>query len=284
MNVEWLRYFVAIAETLNLQAAADRLHVTPQAVSKALAGLEAGYRARLIDRDRRIRGLTPAGEILLTEARAVVAALDNTERRLAEARSGAAQGPVTLAGDGLWHHYLLPPLLTALARQHPMLRPKLYEMLQDDAERHVAEGQVDLGLLLRAPSRNDLEWFEGLATPYVIAGRPELAGPWASLGYIVPRFFNRPLETSLDGWPETRYPRRIVAEVELLETAIHLAEAGLGAAFLPALALGDRLERGSLAIVAEAPCAFEDRLFVVWRKGVRPTPAARAVLDALKAA
>lgn len=285
MNTDWLRYYVAVAETLNLQAAADRLHVTPQAVSKAIAGLEDRFKLKLVDRAHRIHGLTPAGAALLEEATAILAGLENAERRLGEWRSGQVLGPVTIAGDGLWHHYLLPGLLTELLARFPRIRPKLHEMLPEDVERWVSVGEVDVGLLLNAPAQPDLAWVEGPSTPYVIVGKPHGEGlkPWQELGYIVPRFFRRELSQSLDGWPEGKHPRRIVAEVELLEMAIHLCEAGLGAAFLPELAVRDRLARGTLAVVAEPPVAFEDKLYVVWRQGVRPTPVARELLKALGA-
>lgn len=281
MNPEWLRYFVVLAETKNFHQAAERLHVTPQALSKALQGLETALKVTLLDRAHRVRGLTPAGEALLDEAQRVIAAVENAERRMAELREPVPRGPVTIAGDGLWHHYLLPPLLAAVVQAWPEVRPKLYEMLPDDAERWVAEGEVEIGLLLRAPVRPDLDWQAGLATPYVIAGRPGLAGVWSDFGYVVPRFFRREHAASLDGWPEAVHPRRIVAEVELLETAIKLAEAGVGVAFLPELAVRPRIDEGRLAIVAESPVAFQDELYVVRRKGVRPTPAARAILEAL---
>lgn len=284
MNAEWLRYFVVIAETRNLQVAAERLHVTPQAVSKALQALEHEYKVVLVARDRRIRGLTPAGEAFLAESRKLLAGFEDTERAMASWRTGGPKGPVTIAGDSLWHHYLLPPLLRDLVATYPDVRPRIHEMLPDDIERWVAEGEVDVGLLLRPPERTDLDWTEGLTTPYAIAGPPGPKQAWQDFSYIVPRFFRRELTESLDGWPEARYPRRIVAEVELLETAIHLVEAGVGAAFLPLLALEERIARGTLALVADPPVDFTDRLFVVWRKGVRPTPAAGAVLAALREA
>lgn len=289
MNPEWLRYFVTLAETRNFHQAAERLYVTPQALSKAIASLEDQLGVVLVDRDRRVKGLTPAGEVLLEQAREILLAMGNAERRMAECRDGKPRGPVSIAGDGLWHHYLLPAVLGDLVARFADLRPRLHEMLPDDAEKWVAAGDVEIGLLLRPPRREDLDWFEGRRTPYVIAGRPDLLGPggerrhWKDLGYIVPRFFRRDLEESLDGWPEGKFPRRIAAEVELLETALHLAEGGVGAAFVPELAVADRVRRGVLAIVAEAPVEFADQLYVVWRRGMRPTPAARAVLEAIGA-
>lgn len=284
MNTDLLRYFVALAEERHLQTAADRLFMSPQALSKALATLERHYGAILVERDHRIRGLTGAGEALLEAARALLAAEERCARRVAEAESDRPRGPLKVGGDGLWHHYLLPGALARVLGEHPEVRPSLHEMLQPDLERHVAEGALDLGLLLAPPTRPDLDWREGLATPYVIAGHPSRKGsPWQALGYVAPRIFGREALTPLDGWDEVRFPRRIVASVELLETALHLAEADVGAAFLPRLAVEPRLTAGRLAIVAEAPLAFEDRLFVVHRRGVPPTPAARALLDALQA-
>ncbi|MBM3268083.1 MAG: LysR family transcriptional regulator [Candidatus Sericytochromatia bacterium] len=278
MNPDWLRYFVVVAQTRNFHVAAEQLHVTPQALSKAVGALG----AVLIDRDRRVRGLTAAGEALLSEAHDVLRALENAERRMAECRDGTPRGPVTIAGDGLWHHYLLPGILADLRARYPELRPRLFEMIPDDAERHVAAGEVEIGLLLRAPRRADLDHRRGLASPYVIVARPGCSGKWTDFAYVVPRLFGRELAESLDGWPEGEFPRRVAAEVELLETALRLAEAGVGAAYVPELAIRDRLARGTLAIVAEPPCSFVDQLYIVWRRGIRHTPAARALLAALE--
>ncbi|MNX83565.1 Hydrogen peroxide-inducible protein activator [compost metagenome] len=283
MNAEWLRYFVALAQARNFHAAASELHITPQALSKAIAGLEKQLDLRLVERSHRVEGLTAAGEAFLLEANTILRSFENAERTMAEWQGSEPMGPVTIAGDSLWNHYLLPPILADLTQRFPKIRPKLHEMLQDDVEHWVAAGKVDVGLLLSPPKRSEFEWAEGLSTPYVIAGKPQEGATWQDLGYIVPRFFRRETTSSLDGWPEETYPRRIVAEVELLETAIHLCEAGVGVAFLPELSIRERIAQGTLAVVAEAPCVFHDHLYIIWRKGIRPTAPARELLSALKA-
>lgn len=283
MNPEWLRYFATLAETRNFHTAAEQLHITPQALSKAIAGLEEQFKVRLVDRKHRVEGLTPAGEALLEEAQTVLQSLENAERRMAEWRSKQPKGPVRIAGDSLWHHYLMPPLLAELTNTYPGIRPQLHEMLPDDVEHWVSAGEIDIGLLLRPPTRTDLDWRAGIESPYVIAGLPQPMRPWQELRYIVPRHFRRKMPASLDGWPEGKFKRRIAAEVELLDTAIHLVASGVGVAFLPELALREHLAQGRLAVVAEAPCQFADQLYIVWRKGIRPSSAAREVLSRLEA-
>ncbi len=282
MNPDWLRYFVTVARTRNLHVAAEQLCVTPQALSKALGALEDQVGAVLIDRDRRIRGLTPIGEVLLAEAQDVLRALENAERRMAECRDGTPHGPVAIGGVGLWHHYLLPQVIAALRERYPELRPQVFEMPPNAAERRVAAGDVAIGLLPRQPRRSDLECKQALVSPHVIAGKPGRRGMWSDFAYIVPRIFGRELRASMDGWPQAEYPRRVAAEADQLETALCLAEAGVGAVFVPELAVRGRVARGTLAIVADAPFSHADQLYVVWQRGVRLTPAAQAVIDAIE--
>ncbi len=281
VNPDWLRYFVALADTGGFAAAAARLDVTSQAVSKAIAGLEDRYRVRLVDRDQRVRGLTPAGESLLAEARAILARMEDLDRQMAGWKERAIAGPVAIGTAGFWHDHVLPPIVAALQKRHPRIRPRIHDMLPEDVERWTADGELDLGFLPRPPARPDLVAVEASTTPLLIVSAPGPKRPWHELGWIVPRFFKRDLDLPLDNWPDDRFPRQIVAEVESLSTAIQLAEAGVGAAFLPELAIKARLAAGKLAVIADPPVQVNEHLWVVWRRRVRPRPAARELLAAL---
>lgn len=281
LNPEWLRYFVALAETLNYHAAAQRLHITPQALSHAISQLEEHFKVRLVERTKVVKGLTPAGEALRTEAKAALAGLVNVEVVMSDWRDERPRGPVTVASVGLVQNYLLPGFLEGFLATHPDVVPRLHLMQQADVERWVASGEVDFGLILAPPAHADLDWREGLRTPYVVVGRPGPVQPWDAFGYIGPRLFRQAIDAPLDGWP-AKFPRRIVAEVELLDTALNLAEAGVGATYVPELAARDRIGQGRLAVVATPPAPFEDVLYVVWRRGVKQGLATRTMIAALE--
>jgi DNA-binding transcriptional LysR family regulator len=71
-----LRYFVTVAEERHFGRAAARLHMTTPPLSQRIAELEASIGVRLFERTSRRVTLTPAGERLLHEARAVLQAMD----------------------------------------------------------------------------------------------------------------------------------------------------------------------------------------------------------------
>ncbi len=73
MNLTFIRYFLAVAETGNFTEAAERCHVTQPTLSAGVARLEEEIGARLFDRGRR-SGLSAAGQRLLPHARAMVEA------------------------------------------------------------------------------------------------------------------------------------------------------------------------------------------------------------------
>ena len=77
MTLEQLRVFVAVAETLSMTRAAERLHLTQPAVSAAIAALEERHATRLFDRVGRHLELTAAGKTFLPE--------DGTPQQLADA-------------------------------------------------------------------------------------------------------------------------------------------------------------------------------------------------------
>ncbi|MYV68108.1 LysR family transcriptional regulator, partial [Streptomyces sp. SID2131] len=105
----------AVADHRTVTAAAAALYLTPSAVSQQLAALEQETGHRLVERSARGARLTPAGEILLQHANAVLAQLERAEAELAAYGSGEA-GTVTVAAFATGIGLVVAPALTALAR------------------------------------------------------------------------------------------------------------------------------------------------------------------------
>jgi DNA-binding transcriptional LysR family regulator len=136
MELRQLTYFVTVAEELHFGRAAERLHIVQSAVSMQIQRLERELGAELFDRTPRRVRLTAAGERLLPEARAVLAAADR-------ARAAVAPPPGLRIGTstGLGTH--LDRVLAAFARHAPDVPVELFSLPVAERLARVAGGQLD---------------------------------------------------------------------------------------------------------------------------------------------
>ncbi|MFC7287576.1 LysR substrate-binding domain-containing protein [Herminiimonas glaciei] len=82
INSDDLKTFVAVIDSGTLGAAAQHLGLTTSAVSRALARLEEKLATTLLTRTTRRMELTDEGRLLLNQARAILAALDEAEESI----------------------------------------------------------------------------------------------------------------------------------------------------------------------------------------------------------
>jgi LysR family hca operon transcriptional activator len=90
MELRHLRYFVAVAEELNITRAAQRLHTAQPSLSRQIRQLEEFMRAPLLLRHGHQVGLTDAGRKLLTETRRILLDIDSTIEAIRETASAEA--------------------------------------------------------------------------------------------------------------------------------------------------------------------------------------------------
>ncbi|MEU3922012.1 LysR family transcriptional regulator [Streptomyces sp. NPDC029004] len=143
MELRTLRYFVAVAEELHFGRAATRLHMSQPPLSRAIKQLETEVGLTLLDRSSAGVALTPAGAVLLDEARALLDQADRARVRVAAA-AGAATLTVGFLGD------TTDPGATRLARayhhRHPHIEVRIRETDLTDPTCGLHAGQVDIAL------------------------------------------------------------------------------------------------------------------------------------------
>jgi len=113
-----LAFFAVVARQDSLAAAAAELGVTPPAVSRRLAALEARLGVRLLNRTTRRQSLTPEGERYLDEGARILRDIEALERGLSASREqarGLLRVNATL-GFGRCH---LAPAIADFALRYP---------------------------------------------------------------------------------------------------------------------------------------------------------------------
>ncbi|PBC70194.1 DNA-binding transcriptional LysR family regulator [Streptomyces sp. TLI_235] len=143
MDLRALRCFVTVAEEGHFGRAAARLHLAQPPLSRRIRDLESDLGCRLFDRIPTGARLTPAGEVLLAEARDL---LERAERARERVRGAEAERVLVVgvaAGAGL---DVGPAALAALRRSSPGLRVRLREAPITDPSAGLRERRVDLAL------------------------------------------------------------------------------------------------------------------------------------------
>ncbi len=119
-----MQFFSVLMRCGSLAAAARELQVSPPAVSKRLAALEARLGVSLLHRTTRRLALTHEGETYLAQARRILGEIEALERELQGARSepsGLLRVNATL-GFGRMH---VAPAIASFARLYPQVEVQL---------------------------------------------------------------------------------------------------------------------------------------------------------------
>lgn len=141
-----LRYFVRAATHGSMTNAAAELRVAQSAVSAAVAQLERQVGTQLFIRQR-ARGLvlTAAGEELLSDARAVLAHVDEVLDS-ARGRGEELRGSIRIACFVTLAPFVVPELLADLADHHPGIEVEVVEAEAESLVTALRTGAVEIAL------------------------------------------------------------------------------------------------------------------------------------------
>lgn len=161
MELRHLRYFDALAETLNFTRAAERLHVTQSTLSHQLRQLEDELGCELFERSTRRVRLTEAGELLRSHA---TPALEQIDRGLQALRPEAADPLQEQLNLGTTHSFatrLVPRCLASFLALAPGTVVRVQELSAREIAHRLASGALHLGVSYRPADAPEL-WFEPL--------------------------------------------------------------------------------------------------------------------------
>jgi DNA-binding transcriptional LysR family regulator len=146
-----VRYWIAVAEEGNITRAAERLHISQPALSAAIKQLEGQLGVALLDRSDRVLRVTPAGELLADEGRALLASAERVVAQVQD-RDRAAVGRLRIGMTPTARYGLGPELLAACADRAPgvMLYPA--EDATGALLRDVRSGRLDVAVLFCPPA------------------------------------------------------------------------------------------------------------------------------------
>jgi len=286
-----LAQFVAVAEELHFGRAAARVHMAQSPLSQAIRRLEDNLGVALFARTKRAVALTPAGEVFLRQARAMLRAEDATVAMVKQAQASGS-GRLAIGFVGNVAYGIVPRLLREFRRDHPAVHVDLAEMLTREQLGGLMAGQLDVAIV-RLPVQQDTgmsirvigvdRFMLAMPARHRLAGLPRVAlGQLAREPFIaysserVPVLHSAGTALCMD---EGFYPN-IVCQVWQASSILSFVAAGVGVALVPS----------DLGVFEHAGVVFkpldtlsrkaELDIAVVWRTADR-APALQALLECM---
>src|SRR5260221_12537548 len=173
MDLRPLRYFVGVAEELNVRQAATRLHLSQPPLSRQIHDLEDEVGTKLFLRSQGGMRLTEAGRTFLTEARSSLAQSQRAVR-LAQAASRGEAGQLEIAYTVEGFEPVLLRVIRLFRRLFPMVELGIRELQYHQQVPELISRRIDLGYVgIRFPELESELGFECLwKAPFLVALPP----------------------------------------------------------------------------------------------------------------
>ncbi len=279
-----LQAFLSIAQRGSFQRAAAHLNLSQTAISHRMRKLEEELGIKLFARTTREVTLTRAGIEFLPKAQKAIEELEQSFDELKQ-QGAKRRDRLDIACLPAFAVHYLPPILSKFRKTHPGVDVRIFETPSGAIAELVESGEVEFGLSMISTNRWDLDVEAIGEAPLALAcpaGHPlatKRSVTWKELRDtpLIRVGTKTAIRSIID---DTMNAARIAPnwqyEVQHVETAVHLVEAGLGLTVALNFDVALHRGRGLVAVPLRGPkvvCTYG----LVTRRGMPLSAAASAV-------
>jgi LysR family nitrogen assimilation transcriptional regulator len=245
-----LKYFRTVATVGNISRAADVLNVAQSAISRQIFLLEEEFGSPLLLRHRRGVDVTPAGQLVLERADAILRQASDLRREVSALESkphGALRVgfPASLGG------MLIAPLISGVGTAHPSVGVLLFEGFSSEVAERIEDDRLDIGITSVLDPQPDLQLTPLFSEEIFLVGRPE---GWKFGSEIFPQalkseplIMTNAVHRRVEAWlgPGIEHESSVI-ETDSQAMLIPLLRLGMGSLVIPRSSVHAELADGSL--------------------------------------
>ena len=288
LTIRQLEVFVAAAEHLSFARVAEKLHLSPSAVSFQIAQMELQTGYDLFERIGRRVALTHSGIVLLGFARPVLQAMNDVEQAMLALR-GAGSGRVRL-GLVSTAKYIVPHIIARFRILYPGVTVQLIEGNRSLIMAQLVAGAIDLAIMGQPPAEADVVAQIFAPHPQVVIASPEhrlcgiaqvapmaLAKEW----FVVREEGSGTRSLSDRFFEQAGFAPKVAMETSSNEMIKQAVIAGMGLAVISRHTISLELSLGLLATIAIEGFPVERNWFLVQRRALPLLPVQQGLRDYL---
>lgn len=247
MDIEKLKLFISLAETLSFNRTSELCHVSPSTLSRTIQQLEAQLNNRLFERDNRTVTLTHQGNTFLGFARDIVQQWETAQESM-QADANKLKGSLSIYCSVTASYSFLFDMLKNFRAHQPDIEIKLHTGDPALALERVISGNEDMAIAAQTPNMPKDVCFKRFTASELI-----FIGPSGSEAFFREEkehekdYLQRlPLIVSerglarqrLDSWYKSNAIKpNIYAQVSGNEAIVSMVSLGLGVGLLPKIVL-----------------------------------------------
>jgi len=242
MELRTLKYFVVVAQELNITHAAKKLNMSQPPLSSQLKGLEDELGVTLFIRGKRHLELTDAGNLLYRRALQVLDLIDKTSSEISNMKYGVS-GTISIGMVEGRAPFLTARYIAGFRDEYPLVKYNLWNGSSDDVVERLSNGLADLAVIAAPFDNEKLEglsvgsepWVAMIPRDHPLAKLPGNTIPLASLKdepLIVPSRKSR-VDAIRKWFREIDAEPRILCEMSNYLDAVALSEQSVGISIFP---------------------------------------------------
>jgi DNA-binding transcriptional LysR family regulator len=243
MDLRQIKYFLTVADEMNITRAAEKLNLSQPPLSRALMDLEEELGCQLMIRGKRQITLTPEGIALRRRVEQMLSLVDMTRNEISDMGKGIT-GTLYLGHVDANGPSLVAEWIQSFQKQYPNVTYNLWCGTVDDLTDRLESGILDLAITM-TPLNNELldgipvfteNWVAMIPKTHPLAkGRRKTVDIQELAGNDLIISSRRSRHEEITGWFENQGKKpRIKIQIAHSSNAVHLVERGIGIAIFPA--------------------------------------------------
>lgn len=290
VSLDQLRTFIAAVDEGSFSAASRKLLRAQSVISETVSNLEDQIGVELFDRSGRYPKLTPAGVILLADARSIITGVDLLKAR-AKGMAVGLEPELSVVVDVFYPIDAITTVAKAFRQQYPGVALRIYVEALGAAIQPVLDGRCSVGIVGSLPVIPDTltnERLPGISFLMVAASDHPLAG---YKGKIPKEVLGKHTQIVLTDRSDLSAGRELGVmspttwRLADLFAKHHFLLNGLGWGGMPLHVVRNDLEKGRLAVLPiedVPPEGLPLAMSAVWQTKSPPGPAGRWFIERLK--
>lgn len=241
MDLQRLKYFVAVADAGSFSRAAAAVHLTQPSLSRQVQLLEEELGHRLLERTGRGAVPTEAGQSLLAHARAIFDLADRARADMLD-RQRSPRGRITVGLPPRVAHVITGDLVERFRAQFPDAGISVMEDLSIRLRESLVAGTLDMAIAFDPPPSPQIHCETLVREPLVLVSRAALPARLrlsevARRPLVMPSRPNALRRLLEEHTGPHGHALDVVAEVDSVLTLLSLVARGVGDTVLPASAV-----------------------------------------------